>query len=327
MEKIEHLPIASRTISRTPSGVYFWSFSLWCLVLLAALKWGAVADASLDLILEIRLPRVLLANAVGMGLAVSGAVLQALFANPLCDPYTLGISSGSALGAVIGASIGLEWMFGGIAGTSFLGALLFASILYWISIQAENKNVTLLLAGIMLGFLGTSLVTVWMVRSEANGAQGMMTWLFGDLSRARLSGAIFCLLGVKFLCLALWSLWRGLDGLLLGEEQAGALGVDVNGLRRQVIVLSSLIIALCVSGGGVIGFVGLVVPHFVRRWVGSLHFVLLPLCALWGATTLMLADSVARIVTRPYELPVGVVTALIGAPLFLWMMLSKRAHQ
>lgn len=307
-----------------PLRFYLWSILLWALVFGASLKWGAVTDANLDLILQIRLPRVLLATALGMGLAISGAVLQALFSNPLCDPYTLGISSGSALGAVIGASLGLEWMFGGIAGTSFLGALLFASILYWISVRSENKSITLLLAGIMLGFLGTSLVTLWIVRSEANGIQGMMTWLFGDLSRARLSGANFCLVGVTGFALALWSQWRGLDGLLLGEEEAGALGVDVNVLRRKVIVLSSLIIALCVSAGGVIGFVGLVVPHFVRRWVGSLHFNLLPLCAIWGAIALMAADCLARVVTRPYDLPVGVVTALIGAPLFLWIMLRKQ---
>ncbi|MEO7162799.1 MAG: iron ABC transporter permease, partial [Bdellovibrionia bacterium] len=278
-----------------PLRVYFLSLSFWAVVFIAALKWGAVADANLELILEIRLPRVLLATALGIGLSVSGAVLQAMFSNPLCDPYTLGISSGSALGAVIGASLGLEWMFGGIAGTSFLGALLFALILYWISMKADNKSVTLLLAGIMLGFLGTSLVTVWIVRSEANGVQSMMTWLFGDLSRARLSGSVFCLIGVEILAIVLWSQWRGLDGLLLGEEEAGALGVDVNALRRRVIIFTSLMIALCVSAGGVIGFVGLVVPHFVRRWVGSLHFILLPLCAIWGATALIAADCLARV--------------------------------
>jgi iron complex transport system permease protein len=310
-----------------PLRLWFWSLGIFILVFIAALKWGAVADANLDIILDIRLPRVLLAAALGMGLSLSGAALQALFSNPLCDPYTLGISSGASLGAVIGASLGLDWMLGGIAGASFLGALLFAGILYWIARNGESKNVTLLLAGIMLGFLGSSLVTIWIVRTEPNGVQGMMIWLFGDLSRARLSGAIVCLVGVKALGIVLWSQWRGLDGLLLGEEEAGALGVNVNALRIKVIVLSSLIIALCVSAGGVIGFVGLVVPHFVRRLVGSLHFVLLPLCAIWGGTALIGADCLARMITRPYELPVGAVTALIGAPLFLWIMLRKRERQ
>jgi iron complex transport system permease protein len=296
----------------------------WALAFVLALKLGAVSDADVEVIAQLRLPRAVLASALGMGLAVAGATLQALFANPLCEPYTLGISSGSALGAVLGASLGLQWNFGGLAGSSFLGALVFAGVLYLISSRPGSGNLTLLLAGVMLGFLGSSLVALWMALADANGIQGAMLWLMGDLSRARLRGAVFSLAGSALLIAAIWTRWRELDALLMGEEGAASLGVPVASSRRRLIVLSSLLIGLCVSGGGMIGFVGLVVPHFVRRLVGSLHLSLLPLSAIWGAAALTAADALARVLARPYELPVGVVTALVGAPLFLWIMLQRR---
>jgi iron complex transport system permease protein len=291
---------------------------------MVALKLGAVPDAGIELVTQLRLPRVLLASAVGMGLAVSGAALQALFANPLCEPYTLGISSGSALGAVLGASLGLQWNFAGLAGSAFAGALVFALVLYLISLRPGTGNLTLLLAGVMLGFLGSSLVALWMALADANGLQGAMFWLMGDLSRARLNGAVVSGGLSLALTFAIWSRWHDLDGLLLGEEGAAALGVPVAAARKRLIVLTSLLIGLCVSGGGMIGFVGLIVPHFLRRFAGSLHRVLLPLCAIWGAGALTLADGFARVVARPYELPAGVVTALVGAPLFIWIMMWRK---
>lgn len=304
--------------------IYAFAILGWVLAFVLALKLGAADDASIEVIAQLRLPRAVLAGALGLGLAVAGAALQALFTNPLCEPYTLGISSGSALGAVLGASLGLQWTFAGLAGTAFLGALFFAFILYVISLRAGSSNLTLLLAGVMLGFLGSSLVALWMALADANGLQGAMLWLLGDLSRARLHGAVFSFCSAILLTFAIWLKWRDLDALLMGEEGALALGVSVPVVRRRLIVLISVLIGLCVSGGGMIGFIGLVVPHFARRFVGSLHLRLLPLCGILGATTLTAADVVARIIARPYELPVGVVTALIGAPLFLWVMLQRR---
>jgi iron complex transport system permease protein len=181
----------------------------------------------------------------------------------------------------------------------------------------------LLLAGVMLGFLGSSLVALWMAVADANGIQSAMLWLLGDLSRARLQGALFSLLGSVMISFAIWTRWRELDALLMGSDDALSLGVSVSSARRRLIVLVSILIGICVSGSGMIGFVGLVIPHFARRWVGSLHLRLLPLCGLLGAMALTLADCIGRIIAKPYDLPVAVITALIGAPLFLWIMLRS----
>ena len=302
---------------------FLWALLIWVVVLLGSLKVGAVSEISWDLIWEVRLPRVLLASLIGMGLAVSGASMQALFSNPLCEPYTLGISSGAALGAVLASALGLDWSTSGLTGSAFLGALFFCTILVLLSYHRIGSASVLLLAGVILGFLGNSLLTLWIVLTDSNGIQGALVWLFGDLSRARLQSTSVILMSMILLIFSLWRESRSLDALLMGEEMASALGIEVPRIRRRIMIFSSLIVALCVSAGGIIGFIGLVTPHFVRRSVGSTHSFLIPLCALWGATALTLADAASRTLVRPFELPVGVVTALIGSPLFLWMMLRR----
>lgn len=303
--------------------VYGIALAAWLFSFVLALRWGASPDADPTLIAQLRLPRAILASAVGMGLSVAGAALQALFANPLCDPYTLGVSSGAALGAVVGASLGISWMVAGLAGSAFLGSALFSLILYFISRNSRQSNLALLLSGVMLGFLGSSLVSLWMAFSDPNGIQGALFWLLGDLSRARLQGAILTWVGAAGLVFAIWARSRELDALLMGVEGALALGVPVAQVRRGLILLISFLVALCVSASGMIGFIGLVVPHFARNFAGSLHRKLLPLVAILGASALTAADAAARMVARPYELPVGVMTALIGSPLFLWVILKK----
>jgi iron complex transport system permease protein len=285
---------------------------------------GSVSQPDLMIITQLRLPRVLMAAAVGMGLAVSGAVLQALFSNPLCEPYTLGISSGSALGAVIGISLGLSWNIAGIVGSAVVGAAIFAGVLFLISLRPGSGALTLLLAGVMLGFLGSSLVALWMAMADPNGLQGAILWIMGDISQARLLGAVPALILVLIFTFVIWTRWRELDALLTGEEGALSLGVPVSSVRRRMVLLVSILVGICVSGSGQIGFVGLVVPHFIRFRAGSLHRSLIPLSAIWGAITLIVADAIARTVIRPYELPVGVVTALVGAPMFLWIMMRRR---
>lgn len=308
---------------------YAIAVGCWLLAFMIGLKWGSVAHAELGVITSLRLPRVLLASAVGMALGVSGAALQALFSNPLCEPYTLGISSGSALGAVAGVAFGLEWMVAGLAGTAFVGAVAFTAILLFfsrrVSIQGSG-NLSLLIAGVMLGFLGSSLVALAMAVSDSRGVQAAIVWLLGDLSRARLSGAVFSGIAVVALSLTIWNHRKELDALLMGEEQAATLGVNVSSARKRIVLLCSLVIAVAVSAGGMIGFVGLIVPHFVRRIAGSLHFHLIPLCALWGAVVLILADVFARVIAAPYELPVGAVTAVLGAPLALWVILRRSSR-
>lgn len=302
---------------------YVLGLAAWALAFTLALKLGAIEGASVEIIAELRLPRAILATAIGMALAVAGAVLQALFANPLCEPYTLGVSSGSAFGAVLGASLGLNIMFWGLGLSAFAGALLFMGVLYLISLRPGVGNLTLLLAGVMLTFLGSSLVALWMALADANGLQGALVWLLGDLSRARLEGSLFALVSCSLLSFSLWAGSRHLDGMLMGEEGALSLGIQVDQVRRRLIIIVSLLVGLSVSAAGMIGFLGLIVPHFARKVVGSMHYRLLPLCAIWGAAALTFADMLARVVARPYELPAGVVTALIGAPLFLWVMLER----
>lgn len=317
------MDLSSRRLIR----LYLFAVASWMLAMILALKMGSVADADIALIAEVRLPRALLASAVGIALAVAGTTLQALFSNPLCEPYTLGISSGSTLGAVLGLTLGLQVNLSGLAGSAFLGALVFAGALYLISLRPGANGLTLLLSGVMLGFLGSSLVALWMALADPSGVQGAVLWLMGDLSRARLQGALFSLLSATGLVFMIWTRWRELDVLLLGEEAAQSIGVGVTSVRRRMILWTSLLVGLAVSGSGMIGFVGLVVPHFLRRFVGSLHLHLIPLVAIWGATALTLADSLARSILPPLELPVGVVTALMGAPLFIWILARRPKEQ
>ena len=305
-----------------------WRFAiigvaLWILAWALSFRFGAAGSSDMDVLMQLRLPRVLMAAALGAGLAVAGAALQALFMNPLCEPYTLGISSGSAIGAILGSALGLGLEYGGVAGGAFAGALLFAAVLYFLSRREGVGSLGLLLAGVMLGFFGSSLVAVWMALADPDGLQGALFWLLGDLSRARLNGAVLTCVAVALLTLNLWTRWRELDALLMGEDDALALGVEVPKLRRRVILLTSVLVGLCVSSAGMIGFVGLVIPHLVRRFAGSMHFTLIPLSAIWGGAALMAADTLGRAVASPIELPVGVVTAIVGAPAFLLVVLRQ----
>lgn len=306
--------------------VYMTAIAVWVVAFFLALKVGAVTDAEPELIHQVRLPRVLLASVIGVGLSVAGAVLQAIFSNPLCEPYTLGISSGAALGALVGASLGLEFLVHGVEMSAFLGSLLFTGILILISYREKDGRLTLLLTGVMLGFLGMSLVAIWVSLTDSSGIQSAIFWLFGDLSRARMASVPSIAMAILILSSAIWSQSRCLDGFLMGEEAASALGVEVAQTRRQMMLATSLLAGICVSAAGMIGFVGLVAPHFARRWVGSLHFKLIPLAAIWGSTLLVVADLIARVAMRPTELPVGVITAVVGSPVFLWILLKRQSR-
>lgn len=290
-----------------------------------SLHFGSAVEVTSEVFFELRLPRTLLALAIGMGLAVAGVCFQALFANPLCEPYTMGVSSGSALGAVIGSALGLQWTAFGLMTGSLVGSLAFCLILYVLSLRRQVENTTLLLVGVMLGFMGSSLVALWMALTDAHGIQGALTWLLGDLSRSRPLGTRFCLGLNTFVVLLLWREWRNLDALLLGEETANSVGVDVFSVRNRVLLWSCLLVSFCVSAAGLIGFVGLMVPHGVRYYLGrSQHLFVIPFSALWGAIVVLLADTLGRLLARPYEIPVGVITVLVGAPFFVSFILSPQ---
>lgn len=293
---------------------------VWAISVFFGLRYGSASLSELKWIWDLRLPRVILATAVGIGLTVAGIILQSVFSNPLCEPYTLGVSSGASLGAVIGSSLGWTWSYSGLAGSALVGGLIFLVILQGISLRLKSGSISLLLGGVMLGLLGSSLVALWMAFADANGMQSALFWLLGDFSRARLSGSLFTLGAVLILVAWIYHLRAELDAFLLGEEGAASLGVSVVRSQRRLVFLSAVLVALCVSAAGMIGFVGLVVPHFSRKICGSLHARLIPLACVVGAATLVFADAFSRAALSPYEIPVGVITSVVGVPIFIWMM-------
>jgi iron complex transport system permease protein len=292
---------------------------------LGSIEWSEI-EAQPSLLWELRGSRALLAVAVGGALAVSGALLQVLFSNPLCEPYTLGISSGAALGAVLAGSWGAHWIFEGVAIGSLAGSILFMLPLALLANRREVTGQSLLLAGVMLGFFGSSLVALVMALKASSGVAQALVWLLGDLSRASTFGAAASL--VVTIAATLWMLRRHaeLDTLLLGERPARAVGVEVDGLRREVLAISSILVAVGVATSGMIGFVGLMVPHLVRRQAGSLHRNVLPLSLVWGAMTVLLSDLLGRLLFVPREIPVGVITALIGAPVYFFWFRGRPRH-
>ncbi len=281
------------------------------------------------IIWSIRLPRVILGAMVGVGLATAGAAFQGLFKNPLADPYILGISSGAALGAAIALIYGLTWKVAGIGATpllAFAGGLLSLLVVYRLARQDNQVPVLpLLLAGVALGaFLSAALAFLMYLDPDRIGQ--VVFWLLGSLSGANWTrvGLMFPYLAVGLVLIVFHA--RELNALLLGEEPARHLGVDVEGVKRLLLLGGTLTTAAAVSVSGVVGFVGLIVPHGVRLVVGPNHRMLLPVTALMGATFMVLADTAARTVLAPAEIPVGILTAACGGPFFLYLLRARRGR-
>ncbi|WP_328728613.1 FecCD family ABC transporter permease [Falsiroseomonas algicola] len=281
----------------------------------------------------IRAPRVLLAALVGAGLGAAGAAMQGLFRNPLADPALIGVSSGAALaavaaivlgGTVFGAAAGLLglWLLPLAAFLGGLGATLLMARLG--SIGGVASVATLLLAGVAVNALAGALTGLLIFMADDRQVRDITFWTLGSLAGARWQHLPVILLLVGLPSLVLCALARPLNALLLGEAEAYHLGVPVESLKRLAIILAAIAVAAGVAFTGLIGFVGLVVPHLVRLAFGSDHRIVLPGAALLGAALLVLADLAARSLAAPAELPVGVVTALIGAPFFLWLL--RRSH-
>lgn len=282
---------------------------------LAALADPAAPGA--PIVRGLRAPRVVLAFLVGGSLGVSGAALQALIRNPLADPYLLGLSGGAGLGAVVAMSLGLQAAWG-VPGAAFAGAIAAVSLVYGLSVVSGRRldPRVLLLAGVIVGSFSAAIMTAIITLSPADQLRNAFLWLLGGFSTASWGATgIFAVYAVIPLGVLLHQA-RPLDLLALGEEPAQALGADVERLKRRVLAATSLLTAAGVATCGIIGFVGLVVPHAVRMLIGPLHRGLLPAVFLGGGAFLVLADTAARTVVRPLELPVGVVTALVGVPLF-----------
>jgi iron complex transport system permease protein len=283
----------------------------------------AVPDTQETIVRDIRLPRILLGAIVGFALSTAGAIMQGFFRNPMADPSIIGVSSGAAVGAVATIAFPLVFPFG-LQAAAFVGALLAAFGVYVIATENGRTPVaTLLLAGIAIQtFLGA--VISYMLLQSGESLEEAILWLMGHLQYSSW-GRIEETLPVTLLFFGILLAYaRDLNVLLLGEEDAHALGIDVERTKRLLLAGSSVITAAAVAVAGVIGFVGLIVPHMMRLVVGPDHRILLPTSALAGATFLVLADTVAR--SGPAEVPVGIVTAAVGAPFFLFLLRRREVH-
>jgi len=278
-------------------------------------------------LLELRLPRTAVALLMGGALGASGAILQGIFRNPLADPYILGISSGASLAASFGLMFGISLFTLSVPVLAFVGAIATGAAVVvlghgWKGLQPER----LLLAGVGVGFFLSALLMLVMTLSVDDGLKRAVLWMSGDLSMVDWdlfpTGLFFILTG---LILAL-SRSKGLNALTLGDDIAYSLGFSPTRERFFLFVAASLMTAAAVSLGGVVGFIGLVVPHVVRRHVGSDAAVVLPLSVVAGGTLLCLADAIGRTVAAPLELPAGVIAALIGSPYFIFLLGQKKSH-
>ena len=291
--------------------------------LVASLLLGSAEHATADIVLQIRLPRAVLAALVGAGLATAGALLQALLQNPLADPYVLGISGGAALGGVI--AVGLGWSVGvgsmSVPLVAFLGALA-ATVLLWAVAGSGGAlpSHSLLLTGIVFNAFASSLIIFVTTALDLSRVAGVFLWLIGSI-RLVDTWLIGAVAGFLFLGLGV-GLYHAhaLNLLSQGDETAAQLGVEVETVRRWILLATALMIGASVAVSGLIGFVGLIVPHLLRLVIGSDHRVLVPACAVFGAAFLMLADTLARTLLAPTELPVGALTSLVGGPLFLVLL-------
>lgn len=275
-----------------------------------------------SVLLDMRLPRVIFGALAGAVLALTGAAMQALFRNPLAEPGLLGITSGASLGAVTAI------LFGGgslmvLAPAAFLGSLIATALAYHLGKNYQGIA-GLLLAGIAINAICFSLIGLMTYMADDNQLRSLTFWSMGSLA-----GGTWSLLSVLSPALLVISAlilrhWRAMNALLLGEHEAQHLGFPMKAIRRKLVLLTALLIGPLVAATGGIGFVGLVVPHLVRMVLGADHRRLLPASMLAGAIALVAADCLARLVAQPAELPIGIVTSLIGGPFFLWLLISRK---
>lgn len=278
---------------------------------------------SLPTVLLFRLPRVLLGILVGIGLALSGASLQSLLRNELASPYTLGISSAGALGASIAIFCQLPVIFISFLAMGFsFAALLFIVFIYYRQSQGSREYV--LLVGVSLGFLCSSLIVGMQFFGGAEISFSIQKWLIGSLQTVGFSTCIILAPVVLFSLFVLCRLSRTLDILQLGSDFSLAKGVDVHQVNMEILIVIALLVGMLVSLVGPIAFVGLLVPQVVKLYVDSLHRYVLWYSAVYGAVFLIIVDSLSRVLIAPSEIPVGVLSSLIGAPIFVGLLLSKR---
>ena len=294
----------------------------------------AVAAREQLVLIDIRMPRTLLAMFVGASLAVAGAMMQGMFRNPLADPGLIGVSSGAALAAVATIALG-NGLLASVVGPLGIYALPVAAFFggvatTWILVVIAGRHGqmmvgTLLLAGIALGALSGALTGLIAYASDDRELRDLTFWSMGSLGGANWPKVLAVLPFALLIAAMIPSLIRGLNGFLLGEAEAFHLGVHVESIKRRVVVTTAASVGAAVAVAGIIGFVGIVVPHFVRLLAGPDHRIVLPGSALLGAVLMLVADVVARLVVRPAELPIGIVMAALGTPVFLHLVLKRGA--
>lgn len=278
-----------------------------------------------SIVLDLRLPRALLAGLAGGGLAVSGATFQAMLRNPLAEPYILGVSGGAALGAVTVTIFSRSAVLLPIA--ALIGALATIAVVFTIATRATPRldPRVLLLAGVIVGAFFQAIILLLLTFADVESFRSAIFWMMGSVASASWKSVIMLVVVVLPACLALYGLARPLNLLVSGEETALYLGVNVRVVMRTAYFIASLLVAVSVAACGSIGFVGLVVPHAVRMLWGSDHRILLPTAFLVGSAFLILADTTARTIVAPAELPVGVITALVGVPVFVLLLVRRSA--
>ncbi len=286
-----------------------------------------INEGMIAIIWNVRLPRIILAFLTGSVLALSGAAYQGIFKNPMADPYILGVSSGAALGAAIGIVFNFSSGFFGLNGTAllaFVGSLTTILVVYRISKVGRRVPVaTLLLSGIAIGQSINAIMSLLMIFNQDSLNQ-IMFWTMGSLNGKGWDQAILVLPYIILGTMVMFSSMRELDIMLMGEETATQLGVDTERLKKKVLITSSLMTAAVVSVTGIIGFVGLIVPHIVRMVTGPKHRVLMPFSMLFGGAFLILCDTIARSLVSQ-EIPVGIITAAFGGPFFVYLLRKRKA--
>ncbi len=283
--------------------------------------YAGLTPSEKTIIFSIRLPRVIFAGLVGASLSAAGVIFQALLRNPLADPFILGVSGGSAVGAIIGIIIGLGSVPFGIPGLAFLGAVITVILVFLIG--KNNKELhsnTLLLAGVIVNAFFSAIIMFLISISTNTDLHNITFWLMGDLSLATWVKILFVSILLLFGFAIIYSYARPLNLIVTGEETAMQLGVNVERTKIILFLAGSLVTALAVSFSGIIGFVGLIIPHIMRMLLGPDHRLLLPASFLFGASFLVVADTIARTVIPHSELPVGVITAICGAPYFIYLL-------
>ena len=272
---------------------------------------------------QIRLPRTILIALTGAALSGSGAAYQGLFRNPLADPFLIGVASGAGLGAVIAMSVKWPYTFWGLMAipmAAFIAALLTVFIVYFLARVGQTIPTTnLILAGVAFSSFATSLTSFLMLRSTSE-VRRALGWLLGGASQAGWTAILailpYLIIGLGILLIS----GHALNLLQFGDDQAQQLGLNVTRIKTILLIAASLATAAAVAFSGIIGFIGLIVPHLIRIWFGADYRRLIPLSILGGASALLVSDVIARIVLAPQEIPVGIITALVGAPFFLWVL-------